>query len=87
LPLGIKNNYICSKKSDMGTLAFRFNDVVEKIYSLPLEDKLELKNLLERNISEERRNEIVANLKKSKEEHQSGKLKFSSKLDELKKML
>jgi hypothetical protein len=40
----------------MGTLAFRFNDVVEKIYSLPLEDKLELKNLLERNISEERRN-------------------------------
>jgi hypothetical protein len=71
----------------MGTLAFRFNDVVEKIYSLPLEDKLELKNLLERNISEERRNAILANLKIAKEEHQSGKLKFSSKLDELKKML
>jgi hypothetical protein len=71
----------------MGTLAFRFNDVVEKIYSLPLEDKLELKNLLEHNISEERRNEIVVNFKKSKVEHQSGKLKFSSELDELKKML
>jgi len=71
----------------MGTLAFRFNDMVDKIYSLPLEEKMELKNLLEHNISDERRNEIVANVKKSKVEHQSGKLKFSSELDELKKML
>lgn len=68
-------------------MIFRFNEVVEKIYGLPLEDKIELKNLLERNISEERRNEIMVNFKKSKEEHQSGKLKFSSKLEELKKML
>lgn len=71
----------------MGTLAFRFNDMVDKIYSLPLDEKMELKNLLEHNISEERRNEIVANFKKSKEEHQTGKFKFSSELDELKKML
>lgn len=71
----------------MGTLAYRFNDVVEKMYSLPLEEKLELKNLLENNISDERRNEIVVSYKKSKEEHQAGKLKFSSKHDELKKML
>jgi RNAse (barnase) inhibitor barstar len=71
----------------MGTLAFRFNDVVEKMYSLPLDEKLELKNLLERNISDERRNEIVTNFKKAKEEHKAGKLKFSSKLDELKNML
>jgi len=75
------------KKSDMGTLAFRFNDVVEKIYSLSLKDKLELKNLLERNISEERRNEIMVNFRKSKLEYQSGQLKFSSKLEELKKIL
>ena len=71
----------------MSTLAFQFNDMVDKIYSLPLEDKMELKTLLEHNISEERRNEILANFKKSKEEHQSGKLKFSSELDELKNML
>ena len=71
----------------MSTLAFQFNDMVDKIYSLPLEDKMELKNLLEHNISEERRNEILANFKKSKEDHQSGKLKFSSELDELKNML
>jgi hypothetical protein len=71
----------------MGTLAFRFNDMVDKIYSLPLDEKMELKNLLEHNISEERRNEIVANFKKAREEHQSGNLKFSSELSELKKML
>ena len=71
----------------MSTLAFQFNDMVDKIYSLPLEDKMELKNLLEHNISEERRNEILANFKKSKEDHQLGKLKFSSELDELKNML
>jgi len=71
----------------MGTLAFRFNDMVDKIYKLPLEEKMELKNLLEHNISEERRNEIMANFKKAKDENQSGKLKFSSELDKLKKML
>lgn len=71
----------------MGTLAFRFNDIVDKIYSLPLDEKMELKNLLEHNISEERRNEIVANFIKAREEHLSGKLKFSTELDELKKML
>jgi RNAse (barnase) inhibitor barstar len=60
----------------MGTLAFRFNDMVDKIYSLPLDEKIELKNLLEHNISEERRNEIVTNFKKASEEYQSGKLKF-----------
>jgi hypothetical protein len=30
----------------MRTLAFRFNDIVDKIYSLPLEEKVELKNML-----------------------------------------
>jgi len=71
----------------MGTLEFRFNDMVDKIYSLPLDEKMELKNLLEHNISEERRNEIVVNFKKAREEHLSGNLKFSAELDELKKML
>ncbi len=72
---------------DMGTIAYTFNEMVDKIYSLPLEEKIELKNLLEHNISEERRNEIGANFKKAKDEHISGKLSFSSKLEELKKML
>jgi len=71
----------------MGTLSFRFNDFVEKIYSLPLEDKMELKNLLELNISDVRRKEIASNYSEAREEYKSGKLKFSSQIDALKNML
>jgi hypothetical protein len=71
----------------MGTIVMHFNDIVEKIYGLTLEDKIELKNILEHNISDARRNEIASNFKRSLTEFKSGKLKFSSKLVELKKML
>ncbi len=71
----------------MKSAALHFSDIVDEIYSLPLEEKLELKNLLEHNISEERRDEIISNYKQSKEEQKSGKLKFSSSVEELKKML
>jgi hypothetical protein len=74
-------------KIDMRTLAFQFNDIVEKIYSLPLEEKVELKNLLEHHISDVRRDEILLNSKKAMVENQLGKLKFSSEIDDLKKML
>jgi hypothetical protein len=68
----------------MKTQAIQFNDLVDQIYNMPLEDKLELKNLLEHNIAESRRNEIANNDKKAKEEHKSGKLSFSSGISELK---
>lgn len=71
----------------MGTQALHFNNIIETIYGLPLEDRLEIKNLLEHNIADARRQEIVNNYKKSYQELKSGKLKFSSKLYELKKML
>jgi len=71
----------------MKTQALQFNSLVESIYGLPLEDRLEIKNLLEHNIADTRRNEIANNYKKTREEYKSGKLKFSSKMDELKKML
>jgi hypothetical protein len=48
---------------------------------------LELRNLLEHNIADTRRNEIDVNYKKSQEEHGSGRLKFSSNINKLKKML
>jgi hypothetical protein len=64
-----------------------FDSIVETVYNLPLEDKLELKTLLENNIADARRNEIAANHKKTQTEHKSGKLKFSSNIKELKKML
>ena len=63
-----------------------FSDIVEKIYDMDLEDKVELKNLLEHNISEVRRKEIANNAKISQNEYKSGKIKFSSKINELRKL-
>ncbi|MFA6402461.1 MAG: hypothetical protein WCX31_12695 [Salinivirgaceae bacterium] len=67
--------------------ALRFNSIVETIYSLTLEDRLEIKNLLDHNIEESRRTEIATNYKNAQEELKSGKMKFSSEIDKLKKML
>ena len=69
----------------MKTHALQFNSIVETIYGLPLEDRLEIINLLGHNIADTRRNEIADNYKKTKQEFRSDKLKFSSKIKELKK--
>ncbi len=61
-----------------------FNIAIEVIIKLPLEEKEEIKEMLEKNIIEERRQEIYKNYKKSKKE---GKLKFSSDINKLRKML
>lgn len=71
----------------MKTQVTQFNNIVETIYNLPLEDKLELKNLLEHNIADSRRNEIASNYKQAQEEQKAHRLKFSSKIDDLKQML
>ncbi len=71
----------------MSNLNMQFNTIVESVYNLPLEERLELKNLLEHNIADSRRKEIAFNAKKSKEEYETGKLRFSSSIGELKKML
>ena len=71
----------------MKTQAIQFNDLVDQIYGMPLEDKLELKNLLEHYIADSRRDEIANNAKKAKEEQKSRKLRFSSNTSELKNML
>ncbi len=71
----------------MNTKQIQFSEIVENIYGLPLDVKRELMNLLENNIAEERRNEIADNLRLSKKEESDGSLKFSSKMDELKKMI
>lgn len=64
-----------------------FNTIVETIYNLPLDEKQELKNLLEHNIADSRRDEIFLNYKNVQTEYKAGKLKFSSSMKELKKML
>jgi hypothetical protein len=71
----------------MKTQALQFNNIIETIYGLPLEERLEIKNLLEHNIADTRRNEIINNYKKTQEDYRSTKLRFSSKISELKKML
>lgn len=71
----------------MRTQNTQFNNIVETIYNVPLEDRLEIKNLLEHNIADSRRNEIASNYKKAHEEYKSDKLRFSSNIKELKKML
>ncbi len=71
----------------MRDVTSEFNTIVETIYNLPLEEKQELKNLLEHNIVESRREEIARNFKNAQTEHNEKKLKFSSSIKELKKML
>jgi hypothetical protein len=71
----------------MKPLVITFDSIVEFIYKLPFEDRLELQNLLEHNIAETRRNEISDNYKKALDEYNSGSLVFSSEVNELKTLL
>ena len=71
----------------MKTQVIQFNSIVDTIYNLPLEEKVELKNLLEHNIADTRRDEMVSNYKKAQVEQKAQKLKFSSNIEELKQML
>lgn len=71
----------------MKTGTIQFKAIVESIYSMPLEDKVELKSLLEHNIADSRRNEIASSYKRTQEELKSNKIKSSSHIQDLKKML
>lgn len=55
------------------------------MYDLPLEDKLEIRNLLDHNIAESKREAILKNFKLAQLEEKD--LKFSSNISELKKNL
>ena len=63
----------------------QFSNLVDAAYKLPLADREELKNLLEHNIQEARREEISATFKTAKSAE--NKMKFSNSVSELKKML
>ena len=71
----------------MKAATINFNKLLESVYSLPLEVKLELKGLLEHNIADQRRNEMFDNYKLSQQENERGELRFSESITELKKML
>ena len=64
-----------------------FEVLVEQVRTCSVEEKEELKFLLERALIEERRREIRANHRRSQDEVKRGKLKFSSSVSDLKKSL
>ncbi|MBL7190550.1 hypothetical protein ISS30_02555 [bacterium] len=64
-----------------------YDMLVEEIKKLSFEEKMEIKFLLEKYLIEERREEIFRNYQESMREEKSGKLKFSSDIDELKSQL
>jgi hypothetical protein len=64
-----------------------FAEVVEEVKNLSLEEKLELRALIENYLAEERRQEIFDNYQSSLDELKEGKLAFSSDVDTLKGML
>ena len=64
-----------------------FVDVVEDVKQLSIEEKQELKDLIDSYLIEERREEIYQNYQTSKQNLADGKLQFSTNLDELEAML
>ena len=64
-----------------------FTEIVDNIQTLPFDEKMELKNLLEKYLIEERREEIYQSHLEAKEMAEKGELKFSGNTDELMKML
>ena len=64
-----------------------FTEITEEVQEMPFEEKVELQRLLEKYIIEERRQEIYETYKDSKRLVAEGKVKYSSDINELKKML
>ena len=64
-----------------------FATLVENVRTCSTEEKLELQAVLERALIEERREEILANHRRSLDELKRHKPKFSSSISELKKSL
>jgi hypothetical protein len=68
-------------------MALNFNEIIEKVLELPLEEKMELIDLLEQQIAEGRQDEIAQNYKEAQSDLSADKMNFSSDIDELQKML
>ena len=64
-----------------------YNILVDEIKKLPLDEKEDLKNLLDKYLIEEKRKNIYDNYKDSLSEVKEEKIKFSNNIDELKKSL
>ncbi len=65
-------------KSEIVAMPSNFADVVEEVKTLSIEDKMELRDLLEKYLIEARREEILKNYQESAKEFRANKLRFSS---------
>ncbi len=65
----------------------RYDILIENIKKLPLSEKEELRNLIEKYIIEEKREEIYKNYLISLNEYKDNKLQFSSDISELRKYI
>lgn len=64
-----------------------FSDVVEVIKNLSRDEKHEIQLLLQQYLREERRDEIYDNFKSAQVEQETGELKFSSNINELRQLM
>ena len=64
-----------------------FNDLINKIRNLSLDEKIEIKEIIEKSIIDERRKEIQKHYLESKKDYNNGKLQFSKNISKLKKMI
>lgn len=65
----------------------KYNTLVEEVKRLSIEEKEELKFLIEKYLIEERREDFLKNYEKSKREIEEGHLEFSDNSKRLKEML
>jgi hypothetical protein len=64
-----------------------FSDLVNKVRNLSLNEKIEIKDIVEKSIIEERRNEIYRAYLESQQEYRENILHFSSSIDQLRVMI
>lgn len=64
-----------------------FSDLVEAIKNLSTEEKQEIQLLLNKYLTEERRDQMYKNFIISKAEEQNGELKFSSNINKLRQLI
>jgi len=68
-------------------MSVNFATVVENVQSLSFNDKFELKELLDKYLIEERRDEIYQNYLLSQQEDIDNTVEFSSSMNQLEEML
>ena len=64
-----------------------FCDITESIQSMKIEEKIELKELLNHYLVEEQRDNIYQNFTKSRKEIKSGKIEYFKSAEELRNAL